>query len=142
MTQLAITNFLNELHDLKKVSGSSRESVVREAFKSLLKTMGKSRDLVFIPEHHIVTSAKKDIYVDGALVYDLRVPFGYWEAKDEADNLDEEIEKKLRKGYPQDNIIFEDSVTAVLIQNKREEMRCLVKDPQKLERLLDLFFDY
>jgi hypothetical protein len=32
------------------------------------------------------------------------VPLGYWEAKDEDDDLDEEIEKKFRKGYPQDNI--------------------------------------
>ena len=29
---------------------------------------------------------------------------GYWEAKDEEDDLDEEIQKKFRKGYPQDNI--------------------------------------
>jgi predicted helicase len=47
--------------------------------------------------------------VDGALLYSLRVPFGYWEAKDEKDDLDAEIETKKRRGYPQDNIIFEDS---------------------------------
>ena len=47
--------------------------------------------------------------VDGALLHALRVPFGYWEAKDKDDDLDAEIEKKFRKGYPQDNIIFEDS---------------------------------
>ena len=45
---------------------------------------------------------------DGALLHALRVPLGYWEAKDEEDDLDKEIEKKFRKGYPQDNIIFED----------------------------------
>jgi len=27
------------------------------------------------------------------------VPLGYWEAKDEEDDLDKEIEKKFRKGY-------------------------------------------
>ena len=48
----------------------------------------------------------------------LRVPFGYWEAKDEKDDLDAEIETKLRRGYPQDNIIFEDSTQAVLVQEK------------------------
>ena len=129
MSQLAISKYLNELSDLKKVSGSARESVVREAFKDLLKAMGRAHDLIFIPEHHIVTPAKTNVYVDGALLYDLRVPFGYWEAKDEADDLDEEIAKKFRKGYPQDNIIFEDSATAVLIQNKHEVMRCAADDP-------------
>ncbi len=142
MSQLAISRYLNELSDLKKVSGSARESVVREAFKDLLKAIGRARDLVFIPEHHIVTAAKTNIYVDGALVYDLRLPFGYWEAKDEGDDLDEEIQKKFLKGYPQDNIIFEDSATAVLIQNKQEVMRCATDDTDKLERLLELFFDY
>ncbi|MGQ0750723.1 MAG: hypothetical protein ACT4PS_09340 [Betaproteobacteria bacterium] len=43
-----------------------------------------------------------------------RVPFGYWKAKDTKDDLDEEIQKRLRRGYPQDNIIFEDSQQAVL----------------------------
>ena len=130
------------MSDLKNVSGSGRESVEREAFKDLLKAMGRAHDLVFIPEHRIVTAAKTNILVDGALLYDLRLPFGYWEAKDEADALDEEIAKKFLKGYPQDNIIFEHSTTAVLIQNRQEVMRCSVDDTDTLERLLDLFFDY
>jgi predicted helicase len=80
--------------------------------------------------------------VDGALLYSLRVPFGYWEAKDEKDDLDVEIETKKRRGYPQDNIIFEDSRTAVLIQNRAEVLRAPITDTKALERLLDLFFDY
>ena len=142
MSQLAITKYLNELSDLKKVSGSTRETVVREAFKDLLKAMGRARDLVFISEHDIATPAKTKIYVDGALLYDVRLPFGYWEAKDEEDDLDEEIAKKFLRGYPQDNIIFEDSDEAVLIQNKHEVIRCAVDDPERLEKLLDLFFGY
>lgn len=51
------------------------------------------------------------------------MPFGYWEAKDEKDDLDAEIATKLRRGYPQDNIIFEDSTEAVLMQAKTEVMR-------------------
>jgi len=54
-------------------------------------------DLVFIPEYEIETPAKERRYVDGALLYKLRVPFGYWEAKDEKDDLDAEIEYKLRR---------------------------------------------
>jgi hypothetical protein len=42
------------------------------------------------------------------------VPFGYWEAKDTNDVLDEEIRKKTAAGYPRDNIIYEDTDSAVL----------------------------
>jgi hypothetical protein len=58
----------------------------------------------------------------------LRVPLRYWEAKDEEDDLEKEIEKKFRKGYPQDNIIFDDSHEAVLIQKKQEVMCCGVQE--------------
>lgn len=124
------------------MSGTARESVVREAFKSLLKDWGRSLDLIFVPEHEHTTLTKSRVYVDGALLHALRVPLGYWEAKDEEDDLDKEIEKKFRKGYPQDNIVFEDSHTAVLVQNRQEVMRCGVDDPGNLEKLLDLFFSY
>ena len=129
MSKLLIQHYLNELQTLRRVSGTSRESVVREAFKTLLKDWGKSRDLIFIPEYEFQTLQKNRVYPDGALLHELRVPLGYWEAKDEEDDLDKEIEKKFRKGYPQDNIIFEDSHEAVLIQNKQEVMRCGVEDP-------------
>jgi hypothetical protein len=37
MSQHLIGRYLNELSDLRPVSGEARESVVREAFKTLLK---------------------------------------------------------------------------------------------------------
>ena len=80
--------------------------------------------------------------MDGALLHALRVPFGYWEAKDEKDDLDTEIATKIRRGYPQDNIVFEDLTQAVLIQAKTEVMRCPVDDVVALEKLLRLFFEY
>jgi predicted helicase len=142
MSQLLIQKYLNELHDLRKVSGTSRETVVREAFKTLLKEWGRSHDLVFAPEYEIITPAKDRRLVDGVLLHELRLPFGYWEAKDEKDDLDAEIEIKFRRGYPQDNIIFEDSRHAVLIQDRQEVIRCAADDPDKLEKLLKLFFAY
>jgi hypothetical protein len=36
MSQILIQQYLNQLQDLRKVSGTHRESVVREAFKELL----------------------------------------------------------------------------------------------------------
>jgi predicted helicase len=142
MSQHLISRYLNELSDLRRVSGEARESVVREAFKTLLKDWGRSKDLIFVPEYKLDTAARDRWFVDGALLYELRVPYGFWEAKDEEDDLDAEIQKKFRRGYPQDNIVFEDSGNAVLIQNRQEIMRCPVDDPDRLEKLLDLFFSH
>ena len=81
MSQLLVQQYLNNLEDLRKVSGTHRESVVREAFKDLLKGWGRAHDIIFIfvPEYEIVTVAKNRRYTDGALLHALRMPFGYWE---------------------------------------------------------------
>lgn len=142
MSQILIQGYFNELDRIRTASGSRRESVVREAFKDLLKGWGRQHDLVFIAEHEHVSPAKDRCYVDGALLHEIRVPFGYWEAKDTDDNLDAEIEKKKRRGYPQDNIIYEDSHTSVLIQNRQEVMRCEMADAPRFEKLMGLFFSY
>jgi predicted helicase len=142
MSRILIQQYLNQLRDLRTVSGTHREMVVREAFKDLLKDWARAHDLIFVPEYEIEAPTKERRYVDGALLYSLRVPFGYWEAKDEKDDLDTEIEFKFRRGYPQDNIIFEDSQQAVLFQNRHEVIRCAVDDVESLEKLLNLFFGY
>ena len=134
---------LERFGSLEPISGTTRESVVSEAFKTLLKDWGRSRDLIFIPQYEYQTLQKKTVYPDGALLHELRVPFGYWEAKDEDDDLDAEIEKKIRRGYPQDNIIFEDSREAVLIQNRQEVMRCEMDGRRRrCDKLMELFFGY
>ena len=143
MSQLLVQKYLNDLADLRKASGTNRESVVREALKTLLKDWGKSEGLLFIPEYEHKTALDERRYVDGALVEaQMRLPRGYWEAKDTNDDLDAEIAKKLRRGYPQDNIIFEDSETAVLIQNRKEVLRAKVDDPDAIERLVGQFFKF
>src|ERR1017187_3870632 len=142
MSQLLINQYLTDLAKLRQVSGTHRESVVREAFKDLLKNWGRTLDLTFIPEYEVFSKARERRYVDGALLHTLRVPFGYWEAKDEKDDIDAEIDTKLRRGYPKTNIIFEDSTQAVLLQDGEEVSRCSVDDVTELQKLLRLFFAY
>lgn len=142
MSQLLINDYLKQLDLIKKISGSSRETIVREAFKDLLKAWGKQHDLVFIAEYPIKTPTKSNVVADGALLHELRMPLGYWEAKDADDDLDEEVSKKFKKGYPQDNIIFSDDAIAVLWQNRNEVLRCDMTDTQALSKLLKLFFSF
>ncbi len=142
MSQLLIHDYLAQLDLIKKVSGSQRETIVREAFKDLLKAWGRQQGLVFLAEYPLKTATKTNINVDGALLHELRMPLGYWEAKDAADDLDAEVQKKFKRGYPQDNILFTDDSTALLIQNRQEVMRCPVADTAALEKLLKLFFGF
>ncbi len=142
MSQHFINAYLNELDTLKKVSGVLNEQVVREAFKDMLKGWAKQDGLVFVAEHEYQTKFKTKVYPDGTILHNIRVPLGYWEAKDTKDDLDEEIAKKTAKGYPQDNIIYENGHTAVLIQNKAEIVRCDMTEPKDLLKLVTLFFDY
>ena len=135
-----INEYRADLDRLRAVSGSRRESVLREAFKDLLKRWGRARDLQFVPEHAITTAQKNRIYLDGALLHALRVPFGYWEAKDADDDLDAEIAAKTRKGYPRDNIVYSDDHTAVLIQDGHEVARVAMDDTDALYPLLVRFF--
>src|ERR1700694_642561 len=62
MSQLLIQHYLNELQTLRRVSGTSRESVVSEAFKTLLKDWGRSRDLIFVPQYEYQTLQKARVY--------------------------------------------------------------------------------
>lgn len=142
MSQLLIQQYLNQLQDLRRVGGTHRESVVREAFKDLLKGWARAHDLIFVPEYGIATLSKKRCYVGGALLQAPRAPIGFWQAKDEKDDLDTEITTKLHRGDLQDNVIFENSRQAVLIQAKTEVMRCTVDDVEELEKLLRSFFGY
>ena len=142
MSQLLINDYLKQLDIIRRVSGSARETIVREAFKDLLKAWGKQQGLIFLAEYPLKTATKTNIAVDGALLHELRMPLGYWEAKDADDDLDAEVAKKFRKGYPQDNIIFSDDAFAVLWQNRQEVLRCDMTDTDALGRLLKLFFSF
>ena len=140
MSQLLFNEYLNELDVLKRVSGTKTEQVIRAAFRQLLRDWARSQSLTFVEELEYNTPLKTKVYPDGTILYDLRVPHGFWEAKDTNDDLDTEIAKKFRLGYPQENIIFENSETAVLIQNRQEVTRCSMTDVDALARLVTLFF--
>jgi predicted helicase len=142
MSQQIINQYLAEIDRLRKFSGLSNEQIIRPAFRRLLDSWAASDKLVFLEEFPVQTSLKTTVYPDGTILHDIRVPLGYWEAKDTKDDLDEEIRKKFAKGYPQDNIIFENSETAVLIQNRQEVIRAPMTDTANLSRLVSLFFRY
>ena len=120
--------------------GSDNEQSIRRAFAVCLDSYCREHreKLALIDE----LDAPLRNRPDGTVKDSLRMARGYWEAKDTHDDLDAEIQRKLNRGYPQDNIIFEDSQTAVLIQDREEAMRADMSRPGELHRLIRAFLDY
>lgn len=142
MSLLLVQSYLSDIDRLRKFSGVTNEQVIRPAFRRLLESWSISNHLVFLEEFPFNTALRTIVYPDGTILHDLRVPLGYWEAKDTNDDLAEEIRKKIARGYPQDNIIYENSEIAVLIQNRSEVMRCRMTETDDLLKLLTIFFSY
>ena len=135
-----IERYRAELAQLIAAGGSANELNIRPAFQNCLAAYcaAHRERLTLVPE----LRAPAGVIPDGTVKDTLRMARGYWEAKDSRDNLDAEIARKFNRGYPDDNIIFEDSQTAVLIQNGGEAMRVDMSRPGELHRLIRRFLDY
>ena len=128
---------------LEQYSGQrvEHELAVRSAFQNLLAETAKPHGWMLIPEL-VKKVSGHSLRPDGTLRDTNSLPRGYWEAKDSSDDLDAEIKKKTKLGYPLTNTIFEDTRKAVLFQNKREAMRVQLADRQQLCNLLNLFYSH
>ena len=135
-----IERYHAELTQLIEFGGSDSELNIRPAFQNCLAAYcGDRRErFALVPELRTLSG----VVPDGTVKDSLRMARGYWEAKDTHDDLDAEIQRKLNRGYPRDNILFEDSETAVLIQNREEAMRVDMSRPDELHRLIRRFLDY
>ena len=135
-----ITQYHAELERLIEFGGSDNESSIRRAFANCLNAYcGEHRERLALVDE---LGYRGGVFPDGTVKDSLRMARGYWEAKDSHDDLDAEIENKFNRGYPRDNIIFEDSQTAILIQNGETAMRVNMSRQSELHRLIRRFLDY
>ena len=118
------------------------EGAVRSAFQSLLQGCARQFDWTLVPEHSMTVRRNRRIVVDGALMDDFRLTHGYWEAKDEDDDLPSEVVRKLEVGYPRDNILFQEPHRAILWQNGRQVLDADLTDPTELIGTLETFFSH
>ena len=142
MSVQLINQYYSKLDRILRFGGSRNETAVRSAFYNLLNEYAHKRDLELVTEISCMGTKGKPVTPDGIVKNVLRLDYGYWESKDETDDLDEEINKKLKKGYPTSNILFEDSSTAVLIQQNVEVMRVDMRDASKLDKILTELMSY
>lgn len=139
-THAPIRRYYEQLEVLR-AQGAVTEGNLRPAFQDLLENVAKMRGWTLIPEYSEKHGDHR-IQVDGVIKDRNGFIRCWWEAKDTDDDLDAEIQKKFKKGYPKDNIIFEDTETAVLFQDEGELGRINIADRNELARLLNFFFSY
>lgn len=125
-----------------RYSGSRNEQTIRSAFYNLLNDYAHQQNLELVTEVEFRPKNHALVYPDGTLMDALQQPRGYWESKDEYDDLDAEIASKFAKGYPKNNILFEDGQSAVLFQRGKEVGRVPFADEVALDTLLTKFVGY
>ena len=135
-----IDSYYEQLRELIEFGGATNEENIRLAFLNCLSEYCKehSERFVLVPELRSDRSNKPD----GTVRDSLRMTRGLWEAKDTHDDLDREIRNKLGQGYSGDNILFENSATAVLVQGDQEVMRTDMVNAAALDELIRRFLDY
>ena len=135
-----IDSYYEQLHELIEFGGATNEENIRLAFLNCLSEYCKehSERFVLVPELRSDRSNKPD----GTIRDSLRMTRGLWEAKDTHDDLDHEIRNKLGQGYSGDNILFENSRTAVLVQGDQEVLRTDMANAAALDELIRRFLNY
>ena len=91
MTRLLISRYYAEVEKIKRFGGSKNETSIRNAFERLLNAYCNQYGFVLVPELGIKTSDGTTVYPDGTVKDAIRLDHGWWESKDEYDDLDREI---------------------------------------------------
>ncbi len=142
MSLQLINQYQAKLERLIAYGGSRNETSVRAAFQDLLDRYAAAKSLALVTELEYKTTSGTTVRPDGTLKNAVRQDVGYWESKDERDDLDAEIALKFAKGYPDLNILFDDTQQVVLIQNGQEVGRAAMSDARLLNTLLEQFVGF
>ena len=136
-----IQKYYKNLNEIES-TGYLHEGATRQAMVGLLSSMSPMRNLNLVQEVSRKPYGRKyPIVYDGILIrkrdqYD----FGYWEAKDQNDQLDRAIHQKIQKGYSLVNTLFENTQEAVLYQDGKKVLQANMKNSQELGEILVQFF--
>jgi len=140
VTHKSVKDYYAEISNLTEL-GVSHEGAVSPAFASLVHHCASQFGQTLIEKYTLKTNAHS-IIVDGALVDTFSLVHGYWEAKDTTDDLDKEITKKFKVGYPKNNILFQAPNRIVIWQDGQKVFDEDVSKPDLLIEGLKVFFEY
>jgi len=121
----------------------TNEGTVGNPFAILLDICAKKVNATFAPQYSMSSPKGNRIVIDGAIISEeYKLPLAYWEAKDMDDDLPKAIQEKRDKGYPFDNIVFQNPERAILFQNEEVALDTDITDPENLVEVLQRLFSY
>ena len=110
---------------------------------SYLPPVAKRVGVTLEPQHAMRSPKGNRIVIDGAIIDgEYKLPLAYWEAKDMDDDLPRAVHEKRNKGYPFDNILFQNPERAILYQNGEEVLDTDITEPENLIEALQRLFSY
>jgi predicted helicase len=142
MSKIAIHQYYQNVDRTLQFGKSTNEQSVRFCFQTLLNEYARKYNYEVVSEISFLGEKGKTIRPDGVVKNLWGLDIGYWETKDEKDDIDVEIGKKIRQGYPLTNILFEDTRTAILYQRGVEVKRVAMRDAEELHDILTAFFTF
>jgi hypothetical protein len=86
-----IQQYYVKVEQIIRYSGVRNESSLRKPFQDLLEQYARSKKLVLVAEGGVPGRKGRTVYPDGTLKDALRQDWGFWESKDEKDDLEAEI---------------------------------------------------
>ena len=100
MSRVLINQYYNNLDRAIKFGKSTNESSVRNYFWNLLNNYARKRNYEVVAEVSCMGTKKRKVVPDGIVKNLFGLNIGLWESKDEKDTIDDEIDAKIKKGYP------------------------------------------
>ncbi|TGO03041.1 hypothetical protein PN36_13740 [Candidatus Thiomargarita nelsonii] len=87
MSKLQIQTYQTQVEKIIQYGDSRKKNTIRVAFQRLLENYCDSKNFILVPELDYRTKHNTTVYPDGTIKDALRLPWGYWESKDQDDNL-------------------------------------------------------
>jgi len=137
MTIHTVKEYYAEVEKMIHFGGTKKETAIRNAFYTLLNQYAGQRGLMLVPEITIKTAKGKNITPDGTIKDALRQDWGYWESKDEADDIDEEIAKEDIREMMIQHILTADIFNTIFDEPYFHRENNVA---QELEKVLATFF--
>lgn len=150
----AIAKYCEEIENLYK-HGQTKEGNIVPKFDELLNLCAKKVGWLLSSEYVIKRIGKRP---DGAFLDQYSITQGLMEAKDDEDDLENEVKSKFSIGYPRDNIIFWQPNRVIIYQNGKkvfdEPIGAVTKDlvgkkiahtpdhKKSLATALNMFFEF
>ena len=142
MSKALINQYYNNLDRAIQFGKSTNETAIRNHFWILLNDYARKQNYEVVTEVWCQGTKGKKVKPDGIVKNLFGLDIGLWESKDEKTNIDDEINLKIKTGYPLTNILFEDSNTVILYQRGEEVLRIPMRDADKLHNLITTFTSF